>query len=165
MFRDIGANPSIDARRAAFSTAEGKLRDCSPAEADAVQRNSGAPYYAERGPTTLMVFVRVDFEGLKRTGRNAKDYPAEVEFSGLAFVRPETWGYFRRDADLDADWDCERLTLESPSAPKSPQPAYFPTATRAGGGVPEIPTAGLISVRLLDGSGEPIGGYRDRPQP
>ena len=155
----------IDARRTAFLTAEGKLRDCSPAEADAVLRNSGVLYFAERGPTTLMVLVRGDFETLKRIGRNAKDYTAEVEFSGLAFVRPETWGYFRRDAYLDADWDCERLTDDSSSAPKSTQPAYFPTATRAGGGVPEIPTAGLISVRLLDGSGEPIGGYRARPQP
>ena len=108
---------------------------------------------------------RGDFETLERTGRDAKDSTAEVEFSGLAFVRPETWGDFRRDADLDADWDCERLTDDSSSAPKSTQPAYFPTATRAGGGVPEIPTAGLISVRLLDGSGEPIGGYRDRPLP
>lgn len=93
----------IDARRTAFLTAEGKLRDCSPADANAVLRNSGVLYYAEWGPTTLMVLVRGDFETLKRIGRNAKEYTAEVEFSGLTFVRPETWGYFRRDAYLDVD--------------------------------------------------------------
>jgi hypothetical protein len=56
-------------------------------------------------------------EKLKDIARNAKDYTVEIEFSELCYERPLAWGYFRRDAYIESNWDSHKLWIDHQAEP------------------------------------------------
>ena len=150
----------LDATRYVFLTKQGTLLNCSAAEAAIVARNNGVLYHPEKINTTLILIFNGDLDDLKNITRSAKDLSVEIEISELTWDRPLSWGYFRRDAWLKANWDCEKLLIDNFF--DDPQPDYFTTIFGNEGELkaPEIVHATLVSLKALDKEGKVIGGYR-----
>lgn len=151
----------LDARQNWFLAKTGKLLPCTPAEAAAVKRNDGVLYHPESATTTLLLIFTGTLDALKGIARNATGFAVEIEFTDLAYERPAAWGYYRRDAYHEADWDCEKLREDFLLDGNNPQPAYFATAIgKDDVKVPEIVQARITVLRVSDKAGTVVGGYR-----
>lgn len=150
----------------AFLTKNNTLRTCTPEEAYYVKQNNGVLYLSEASNTNLLMNFRGDLEQLKDLARNVSQYTAEIEITDLAWEKPPTWGYFRRDAVVEAEQDCEQLREDRYLDPMNPQPPYFITAIMDGGrerrNDPEIPEGvqgKMLALRVLTKDGKVIGRY------
>jgi hypothetical protein len=84
-----------------------------------------------------------------------------MEITDLCWERPLAWGFFRRDAYIDANWDCQKLWVDSLLDGNNPRPVYFATALGKAdeAKIPEILRAQLISLSVLDKENKEIGSY------
>ena len=145
-----------------FLTKDRKLRRCIPAEALTVLQNDGVLYHPERGRTTLILIFKDKLDVLKDIARNAGNYSVEIELTELCWERPISWGFYKRDAYIAADWDCQRLWADFLRDMNNPQPVYFATAwlDENEGTIPEMVRGRLTSLRIVDKNGKSLGGYR-----
>lgn len=148
-------------RKFAFLTKDNALQPCTPAEASIVQRNNGVLYLPEQGNTTLVLVLDGTLDELKSIARSSKEYAVDIEFEDLCWDRPYYWGYFRRDAFLDADWNCEQIRQDFRLGLGGEPPAYFVTASVEDDieKVPYVVEALLTRLRVIDKSGRVIGGF------
>lgn len=152
-------------RTYAFLRKDGTIQPCEPADASVVRKNDGILYHGEMPNTHLLLVFQDNLDALKALARNSADYLVEIEVTGLCIERPLSWGYFRIDALVNADWDCQRILFESLVNAGDPQPAYFATSfgDERRGRIPEIVRATLTSLRVVDKDGRLVGAYKFNP--
>jgi len=155
----------VDSLQCRFLTKTGELQLCTPEEAAIVLQNNGVLYHPEVPNTTLKLVFKDKLEVLKDIARNHNDFTVEIKFSELSYMRPFSWGFYRRDSYIKADSDCAKLKVDAGLDAKNPQPLYFMTAIgkEEEAKIPEIVMATLDSLRVLNKDGKVIGGYRVAP--
>ena len=153
-----------DALGWAFLTKTDKLQRCQNFnEVDEVRRQNGVLYMAEADTSTLYLVLKGEFDALKQIARNSNDYSVRIEFGGMLYTRPETWGYYKEAALKEENWDCQVLRDRWPPLLEDKQPDYFVTHSsglKDGEKIPEILMATLMSLSVSnDKKKEIIGGY------
>jgi HEAT repeat protein len=93
-------------------------------------------------------------EAAKQIGRHPRDYTADVVVDGLTLEQPPEWGFYRREALIENDWDCEELTEDTGA--KGGPPDYF--RVDAAKEEPCV-SASLVAVALRDKEGKVVASY------
>ncbi len=153
----------VECNEYAFLTKDKTLRNCTAIEAATVIENRGVIYHPERPWTELLlVFVAEDDE-LKDVARNPAQHTVEIDIENLEYVRPSTWGFFRRDGLVSNDWDCARIRrFFHVGLDKAERPNYFVTQTGSGAEsskTPELVQARLTSLKVFRNDGTEVGAY------
>jgi hypothetical protein len=154
----------IREQRWAVPASQGGLRPCRADEAAAAIRAGGVLYAEEFYTTRLKLVLKGDDPAIDSVAILG-DLKVVVEFTHLAILRLPTWGYYRHDALVAANGDCERVAIEERSNPNPQHPAYFVTEVAMAEKPPfrNVPMASLVSLRIMSKDGKTIGGYRVEP--
>ncbi len=154
----------LDARQNYFLTKAGRLQPCTPADVSIVKRNDGVLYHPELSTSALVMIFQGELDALKDLARNAKDYSVAIKFSELAYERPLSWGYHRRDSYHELNWDCEKLREDVLQDGSNPQPLYFPVAIgkEDQDKIPEILHARIDSLSVRDKGGKVVDDQEPR---
>lgn len=124
--------------------------------------NNGVFYWPEKDTTDLMLVFNDTIDVLKQIARNPKNYSVSIVLTELHNKSPSSWGYFKEDALLKNNWDCETLRRrwEVLGNTKQKQPGYFVTKVATmKDEIPEITMATMKSLIVYDNRGKAIGGY------
>jgi tetratricopeptide (TPR) repeat protein len=101
----------------------------------------------------------VDLALAKRITRNSKEFVMDVMFDGLTYREIDVWGYYRRSALFNQNWNTNVLHAHHDAGADIGMevPEYFEpdTASR-----PSLVHARLIQAVLKDAEGKEIAAYR-----
>ena len=171
-FQSLGASGVLEGRphpldaetSYSFLTKDDQLQRCvNFQQVNEVRNRNGVLYRAESNISVLVLVIKDDINVLKQIARNPKDYSVSIELTGLNYARPETWGFYKEEALIEEDWDCEMLRDFWPPVMEIKQPNYFATKVRKSDGtdnIPEIARATISSLLVFDDKkDEIIGGY------
>jgi WD40 repeat protein len=102
----------VDNRGNAVLQDDGKLLPCEGFEANALRQRGWEVYLKEDILfTRLLVHVAAPVEVQKQVAREPEKHVLNIGITNLQACKPQQRGWFRRQALVESNWDCQRLRI------------------------------------------------------
>ncbi|MFV0446248.1 MAG: hypothetical protein ACK5Q5_21965, partial [Planctomycetaceae bacterium] len=153
-----------------YLTDDRTLAPCSPLQAMHVENRGGEVYHSEGMISEIMfcdvitdfdkeILTQLPFNNFDKKAENAKKVFVDVVVDHIRFGEPyqDSWGYYRRTALIQNDWDSDcLLNWNVTGALTGMTPDYFRPQTSS---PPQEASAFLVSAILRSADGRVIAKY------